>query len=53
MHQKLQREYRLARTQSAEQQRGASPRQTAAGDFIETGDAGRRFAWRFHERRSD
>ena len=47
MYQELQREYGLARAGSARQQRRAAAEQTAAGDFIETDDAGRRFGGRF------
>jgi hypothetical protein len=43
MHQELQREYGLTGARSARQQRGASARQTSAGNLIQTGDAGRRF----------
>ncbi len=53
MHQELQREHGLAGARPAHQQRGAAARQAAAGDFIETGDAGRRLGRRFHEWRSD
>ncbi|MEO8331387.1 MAG: hypothetical protein ABI479_03070 [Gallionella sp.] len=41
IHQKLQRKYGLAATRSADQQHGAAAWQSSAGDFIETGDAGR------------
>jgi hypothetical protein len=44
MHQELQRENGLAGTGSTGQQRRSALRQTAAGNLIETGDAGRRFA---------
>ena len=44
MRQEFQREYGLAGAQSAHQQRGAATRQAAISDFIETGDASRRFA---------
>ena len=50
MHQELQREDGLAGAGSAHQQRRAAARQAAAGDFIETGDAGRRLRLQFHKR---
>nr|ART36605.1 C65 [uncultured bacterium] len=45
MDQELQRQYGLAGAGPAHQQRGAAARQTAAGDFVESGDAGRRLVW--------